>query len=74
MDKSLDTLQHWSDSGVNKLIACFGTNDISNMPYEKTTPLQTAETITEAITKLNTFRTSKNIQLVYVMPGVLPTA
>jgi len=73
VNKSIDTLQHWSDSSVNKLIACFGTNDISNMPNEKATPLQIAETITEAITKLNTFCTSKNIQLVYVMPGVLST-
>jgi len=73
VNKSLDTLQHWSDSGVNKLIACFGTNDISNMPYEKTTPPQTAKTITEAVTKLNTFCTSNNIQLVYIMPGILST-
>ena len=41
VNKSLDNLQHWSDSDIKKLIACVCTN----MPYEKTTPLHASKKV-----------------------------
>ena len=63
---------HWSQSGIDKLIACFGTHDI-NIPYNNTIPSQAAQSIAQAVSKLNNFGTSNNTQLVDVMPGIVST-
>ena len=69
-DKSLESLQNWSTSSVDKVIACFGTNDIINGVYEKRDVSSVIHEISDVITEPQLFCVARNMNFVYVMPGL----
>jgi len=70
-EKSKDKIHEWSVSGVDKVIACLGTNDIVNMQYDKTDVKEVVGKISSVVTELKEFCSQRHVNLVYVMPGVI---
>jgi hypothetical protein len=67
VDKSVSLIESWTSSGVNKLIACFGTNDINNIAHTNLTTEEIATQVADAAFRLRNITRSKNIKLLYVM-------
>ena len=62
----LNTLQ---SAGINKLIACFGTNDVIQISKTNSSPEQIAGNIAKAVNELNEITANQGIKLLYIMPG-----
>ena len=71
-------ISHWSHfrSGqhcllIRSFIACFGTNDIINSVYEKCDVSSVIREISDVITELQQFCIARNMNFVYVIPGLI---
>jgi len=70
---SKEALVNWSKSGVDKVIACFGTVDILNMEYESHDVSRVVGEISRGVSELKKICDRLEIKLVYVTPGVIGT-
>ena len=56
------------DLGVNKVILCCGTNDITNLPFTSHSVQEIAQHVSDVVSKFNTLCNSKHVTLLYVTP------
>jgi len=67
-DNSSALLPSYLESGVNKVILCCSTNDVTNLPFTSHTVQEIAQHITDVIIKFNILCKSKKAALLYVTP------